>query len=239
MPHKVEFDYSKNEGLPEVVLRVELLRRRLKKLSNGKDSRILEVGVGSGDITAMLAKNFSYVTCVDPNKKNCNSLIKQLEAKDLNKVKFVYTKVEDIKFSSAGYSHIILQNILEHLKDPINILRKLSIYLKQDGYMHICVPLANSLHRWLGVELGLIAHINDLSEVDIQYGHRRVYTPDLLREHIGLAGLQLTYEENFYLKPLPTSMLTHLPAKIHNGLYSLGHRFPEFASYIYVEATNS
>jgi len=229
------FDYSQVQGIPEVVLRAELLLERLQLLASGNQSRILEIGVGSGDITLILTGLFKDVTCVDPDEINCNLVWKRLKDMNLNGVKFLRTKIEDAHLSSNHYDHIILQNILEHLEDPVKVLQYLSICLRPGGYMHISVPLANSLHRWIGVEMGLISHPDDLGETDVQYGHRRVYTPPLLRKHVESADLQAVYELPFYLKPLPTSMLNPLSMEIHRTLYLLGQRFPEFASYLYME----
>jgi len=230
-----KFDYSKNRGSPEVSLRLELLRERLKYLSKKSHARILDVGVGSGDITLMLLKHFKDITCVEYNMKNCSYAIERLNESNLRRIKFIYSKIEGVKFSKDAFNHIILQNMLEHLKDPVKVLRKLSLCLDSNGYMHISVPLANSFHRWLGVDMGLISRINGLSKTDIRYGHYRVYTPALLRKHIGLAGLRITYEKSFYLKPFPSSVLSGMPLGIHRALFSLGEQFPEFAAYIYLE----
>lgn len=234
-PKYPAFDYSKVQGIPEVVLRVELLRERLQHLSKGSQSQILEVGVGAGDVTLMLARHFEEVTCVDPDEENCDLVLKRLKEHGLHQVEFIRSKVQDAQLSPAGYYHIVLLGILEHLEDPVKVLHHLATCLQPGGYMYIIVNLANSLHRWLGVEMGLISHTEELSESDILYGHYRVYTRSLLREHVALAGLQVTYEQTFYLKPLPTSLLTPLPMEIHRGLYLLGQRFPEFASYMYME----
>ena len=231
------FDYSQVRGIPEVAVRAELLLERLQLLASGSRSRILEIGVGSGDITLILAGLFEDVTCVDPDEINCNLVWKRLKDMNLNGVTFLRTKVEEAQIPPNYYNHIILQNILEHLEDPVNVLQSLSTCLCPGGYMHISVPLANSLHRWLGVEMGLISHPDDLGETDVQYGHRRVYTPDLLRKHMESADLQAVYELPFYLKPLPTPMLNPLSMEIHRTLYLLGQRFPEFASYMYMEVS--
>ena len=84
--------------------------------------------------------------------------------------------------------------------------------------------------------MGIIDHAKEISNSDIHYGHYRIYTPDLLRKHITNAGLEIQLEHNFYLKPLPTSMLTPLPMEIHDGLNKLGQEIPDYASYTYFEA---
>ncbi|NQT72536.1 MAG: class I SAM-dependent methyltransferase [Chloroflexi bacterium] len=230
------FDYSKIQGIHEVALRIDILKERLLHLSSGKQKKILEVGVGAGDVTLMLARQFEDVTCVDSSDENCRLVLQRLTDNDLRVVKFLQSRIEDAELAAAGYDHIVLLGVLEHLEDPVGALRHLEKYVCADGCIHIAVNLANSLHRWLGVDMGIISKIDELGESDIKLGHYRVYTLQLLRQHLKDAGLSITYERPFYLKPLPTSMMTSLPMEIHKGLFLLGERFPEFASYIYMES---
>lgn len=237
MMAKNKFDYSKNKGLYEVTLRVELLEKRILLNSKSSDEEVLEIGIGSGDTILMLIKNFQNVTCLDSNPEICSKM-KYLLSKKSNKVKIINSKIENAKLSQIGYKHIILQNMLEHLEDPIGVLKYLKNYLNSDGYMYITVPLANSLHRILGVLKGCISQIKELSKTDIEYGHYRVYSPDLLRKHILDAGLNIEYELPFYIKPLQTCYLKQLPLEAHKDLFLLGQKVPEFASYIYIEVSH-
>ncbi|MBN1870832.1 MAG: class I SAM-dependent methyltransferase [Candidatus Omnitrophica bacterium] len=230
------FDYSTVQGVPEIALRVELLSQRLQLLSKNEQPMILEIGVGTGDVTLMLAKQFKHVTCVDMEEDNCQAVSDRLKPSGLNHVEFVCSTIEAASLPKKSYQHIIMQNILEHLKDPVEVLKVVKNYLKPDGRIHLSVPLANSLHRWLGVELGMIPSTETLAESDIQYGHYRVYVPQLLRDHIQSAGYTVAFEKLFYLKPLTTAVLTPLSREIHEALFRLGERFHEFASYIYLEA---
>jgi len=225
------FDYSKIGEIPEVRIRAELLHSRLRKSKRCA----LEVGVGSGDITLMLLDKFDSITCVDSNSKNFENLEKRIEKKDMRRVKFVHSKIEDANLPEK-YKDIILFGILEHLENPVDTLKKILGLMDRDGKMYIAVNLANSIHRLLGVKMGMISDVCELSESDVRLGHYRIYTPELLRSHLSQAGLRREYEQPFYLKPLPTSKLNSLSIEIHRGLDLLGREHPEFASYIYVEA---
>ncbi len=88
----------------------------------------------------------------------------------------------------------------------------------------------------MGVELGMIDRADALAESDIRYGHRRVYTPALMLEHIEGAKLRVAYEMPYYLKPFSTAMLEGLSEAQHVALFALGRKIPELASYFYVEA---
>lgn len=83
------FDYARAKRIPEVIIRAELLENRLKKT----EGNVLEVGVGSGDVTSVLIKKFKKVVCVDSDKKNFENL-KRLEERDLDRIDFIHSKIE-------------------------------------------------------------------------------------------------------------------------------------------------
>jgi len=231
-----QFDYTALIGIPEVALRLEMLRdRMLARLAPRAEARILEVGAGSGDATLMLATAFRSVTLVDADPTICAEVGARMAAEDFANVTIATTWVERFT-DESGFDGIVLQNILEHLADPVGALLHLTPMLRPGGAMFINVPLAHSLHRWLGVEMGYMADPAALAESDIDYGHYRVYTAALLREHIEAAGLSVELEKSYYLKPLTTGQLTPLPLELHRALFRLGERFPDFASYVYAEA---
>lgn len=235
-PDLPTYDYSKIQGAPEVMMRVELLSERLAQNVKESEPCILEVGVGTGDITLMLARSYSQVTCIEMEDANCQLVQNRLREQYLRQFTFIRSKIEDAPLSNSGYDHILLMGVLEHLEDPLIALGRAASFLRPGGRVYILVNLANSLHRLLGVAMGIISHVEELSDSDFERGHHRIYTLEGLRREVSQAGLQVDYEYPFYLKPLPMSMLTPLPMAVHKGLLALGEKFPEFASYVYMEA---
>ena len=197
------FDYFTIKGIPELRLRVELLKKRLKILSGKRRVNILDIGVGPGDVTIMLVKNFKNITCVDPDKKNKKLVLDRIIRRKLALPVFISSKIEDATLPEKSFDHIILQNMLEHLSDPVGILDNLKKSLTNRGCIHISVPLSGSLHRWLGVEMGLIKKVDDLAKTDRDYEHYRVYSLPRLRKDIIKSGLKISYELPIYLKPFP------------------------------------
>jgi 2-polyprenyl-3-methyl-5-hydroxy-6-metoxy-1,4-benzoquinol methylase len=230
-----DFDYGAIKDLPEVAVRTGIFGERLVANSDvwGRD-QALEVGLGSGDVSLMLSRAFGDVTCLDMEPGIVETVRKRLENQGVIPT-FVCSLVEDATFEDDSFDAIVFFGILEHLEDPVSGLRQIIRWLRPGGRIFITVNLANSIHRMLGVAMGMINSVTELSESDHSLGHYRIYTPEELKQNVADAGLSVLYERNFYLKPLPTSMLTKLPMDLHIGLSKLGEMIPEYASYVYME----
>jgi len=235
-----DFDYSTIREIPEQTLRINLLERRLNQLLKKSSNSVLEVGLGSGEVSLMLSNKFDNVISIDSDAGICDATEKLFKEKNVENVNIIHSRIEDIEhvdLKGTFFDHVILLNFLEHVEDPVLILKLISKRLCKSGIIHITVPLANSLHRLLAVEMGLIKSTTEIAESDKHFGHYRIYTHDLLRQHIEEAGFNINFEQSFYLKPLPTARLTPLPYEIHEGLFKMGQKLPDFASYIYIESS--
>lgn len=231
------FDYSALRGSPETALRVSVVERGLdRNRPRGGEERVLEVGVGGGDVTEMLARRYGDVTVVDVSGDKIEAVRARLAAVGIRHVRFIVSAVEASELPARSFAHVVLSNLLEHLEDPVAVMRRLAGLLAAEGGLHITVPLANSIHRWLGVAMGLIPSVGALAESDRAFGHYRVYSQDSIAAHVKEAGLDIVYSEPFYFKPLTTAQLAGYPREVHHGLFELGRRFPEFASYMYLLA---
>jgi SAM-dependent methyltransferase len=78
----------------------------------------------------------------------------------------------------SQFDAVSFYGVLEHVDDPAALIHEYSDAKK----MIFTVPNANSFHRELGVELGMIALSTSLDTQDIAVGHKRVYTLDTFLE---------------------------------------------------------
>jgi 2-polyprenyl-3-methyl-5-hydroxy-6-metoxy-1,4-benzoquinol methylase len=131
--------------------------------------------------------------------------------------------------TSERFDNIVFAHVLEHVADPLGILRTLGRFLAPGGRLIIIVPNANSLHRLVGVKMGLISHMCELNDSDRRVGHRRVYTPSTLCADITAAGLSLVKWEGIFLKPLANGQLTadNWSPELVEAYYQLGFDYPE------------
>lgn len=70
---------------------------------------------------------------------------------------------------------VLLMGVLEHVDYPLDILKEI-IEEYNPGTIYITVPNGQSIHREFGTALGFIDHPYDLTDGDIEFGHKRVFT---------------------------------------------------------------
>ena len=172
-----------NEGFNERLI----VYRSMTILDLCKGPKVLELGCGDGLITKELAKLFNKIVAVDGSMTRISRARKHV-GRYVEKVEFDSSLMEDFE-TRETFDSIILSGILEHLIDPFAILRRIKRWLKRDGYIIIVVPNARSVHRRIGMRMGLIANLYELTEQDISVGHKRYYDSDVLKEHIAESGL--------------------------------------------------
>jgi 2-polyprenyl-3-methyl-5-hydroxy-6-metoxy-1,4-benzoquinol methylase len=127
--------------------------------------------------------------------------------------------------------------VLEHVDDPQEVINKYKGFLSPNGKMYIAVPNANSLHRLIGFEAGLLADVHNLSEYDLQLGHKRYFDMAILSDMIQKSGLRITDKKGILLKPITTSQMKELGwnGNVINALLNLGEQFPEISNSILIE----
>jgi len=219
---KKDFDYYLIKFSVEVI----------KKFLIGED--VLELGCAKGTSTFLLSSVCKKITVVEASQNNIRHAKRRVKSK--KKVKFVHSLWEDF-YPQYKFTDVIASGVLEHCRDPVSLLKKIRTWIENRGRIHIVVPNAHSLHRKLGVYMGIIKDVHQLHHRDIQMGHFRVYDRDLLFKDIQSAGLKVYHWEGIFLKPFPNDRMLHLPKDIIEGLYKLGKEFPQVCAEIYVCCT--
>ncbi|MBD2093925.1 class I SAM-dependent methyltransferase [Trichocoleus sp. FACHB-591] len=103
-----------------------------------KKYKILEVGAGSGE-TLLLAKNLDLAEEVVGIE-----LLDFNETRQVNpKIdRFIFGNIEsmELDFEEEYFDVIICADVLEHLVDPWSIVKKLSNFLKKEGFFISSIP---------------------------------------------------------------------------------------------------
>lgn len=100
----------------------------------GKNKKILEIGCSTGQISRRLTENGCEVIGIEINKESaeiakeyCRMVIScDIECKDT--------------LPCNDFDFILLLDVLEHLRDPLALLKRLKAYLNLDGLMVVSLP---------------------------------------------------------------------------------------------------
>lgn len=218
--------YSSRKGLDSKLI----LYRAKTLLPHFKPPKVLELGCADGLMTEILVKHFKKVVSVDGSPKFCEKVRNTIKAKNLEVICSLFEEYRP----KEKFDTIIMAHILEHVKDPVLIMKRFITWLKDNGVILIDVPNANSLHRQAGVKMGLLKRVKELNELDKKLGHKRVYTPESLSNDIKSAGLKIKEIGGVFLKPLTNKQIEESwTEEMMDAFYELGKDYPEIAAEIY------
>lgn len=186
---------------------------------------LLELGLGHGYATSILSSHFTRHLVLDGSSAvidNFQATYPTCQAE----IRETYFETFD---TDERFDIVVMGFILEHVDDPVQIMRLYRKFLRPGGRMFVSVPNAEVLNRRLGHLAGLLPDMTALSPNDDLLGHQRYYTVRTLAEDIERAGLEVRKLEGIYLKPLTTSQLVslNLDEAIIRGLCEVGVDYPE------------
>ena len=128
-----------------------------------------------------------------------------------------------------------MYHILEHLKRPVASLRQVSTWMEKGGRLIVIVPNSDSIHRFIGVKLGMLKRVDELNVTDVNIGHKRVYNPARLRTTVETAGLIVKAFGGILIKPFSNKqMVSACSDKVLKAFFELGNTFPEIACEMFV-----
>jgi len=192
---------------------------------------ILEMGPAEGFMTGDLAALGQPLTLVEGAAPFCDSL----------KARFPQATVVNALFEEFNpetrFQTIVLGHVLEHVDDPVGILKCAKPWLAEGGRILAAVPNSRSIHRQAAVLMGMLPFEEALNEADHKHGHRRVYNPETFRRDFLLAGLKIEVFGGYWLKPVSNGQIERdWTEEMLSAFMTLGERYPDIAGEIYVVA---
>ncbi len=201
-----------------------------------KNGSFLELGCYKGDFTKRFADYFDDITCVEASSE----AIKEAKQKVPSNVKFINALFEDVKLDKK-YDNIVLTHVLEHLDDPVKVLKRINDeWLSENGRFFLVTPNAMAPSRQIAVKMGLISHNSAVTPAEEEHGHRITYTMDTLERDAKAAGLKVVHRSGIFFKALANFQWDRLlqtdiiSNEYLNGCYELGQQYPELCSSIFL-----
>jgi 2-polyprenyl-3-methyl-5-hydroxy-6-metoxy-1,4-benzoquinol methylase len=199
----------------------------------------LELGSYKGDFTRRLLPFFNDITCVEAS----DQAIQIAQSEFGNKVKFVNALFEGASLPKK-YDNIILTHVLEHLDNPVSVMKRINEeWLSDNGRFFVVCPNANAPSRQIAVKMGLITHNTAITPAEAEHGHRITYTLDTLERDARAAGLKIVFRSGIFFKALANFQWDKLlntdivSPEYLEGCYQLGQQYPDLCSSIMLVCT--
>jgi len=197
---------------------------------------LLELGSFKGDFTRRFLPYFDDVTCVEAS----DAAIAEAKQKLGGKVEFINSIFEEVTLPKR-YDNIVLTHVLEHLDDPILVLKRINEeWLSEGGRFFLVCPNANAPSRQIAVKMGLITHNSAVTPAEDEHGHRCTYSLDTLERDAAAAGLKVVHRSGIFFKALANFqwdqlLQTDIISKEYlEGCYKLGQHYPDLCSSIFL-----
>lgn len=196
----------------------------------------LELGSFKGDFTKRFLEHFEDITCVEAS----NEAIELAKNQFGNKIEFYNSLFEQVDLPNK-YDNIVLTHVLEHIDDPVKVLKRINDeWLSDSGKFFLVCPNANAPSRQIAVKMGLISHNTAVTPAEKEHGHHITYTLDSLERDAKSAGLEVVYRSGIFFKALANFqwdklLQTDIISKEYlEGCYELGQQYPDLCSSIFL-----
>lgn len=197
---------------------------------------LLELGSFKGDFTRRFLEHFDDITCVEAS----GDAIAEANRKLGGKVSYIHSLFETASLPRR-YDNIVLTHVLEHLDDPVRVLKRVNDeWLAEGGRFFLVCPNANAPSRQIAVKMGLISHNAAVTPAEAEHGHRCTYSLDTLERDAAAAGLKVVHRSGIFFKALANFqwdrlLQTDIISKEYlEGCYKLGQHYPDLCSSIFL-----
>jgi 2-polyprenyl-3-methyl-5-hydroxy-6-metoxy-1,4-benzoquinol methylase len=201
-----------------------------------KNGNLLELGSFKGDFTKRFIPYFNDITCVEASDEAIAVAQKEIGTR----VKYINSLFESVDLPTK-YDNVILTHVLEHIDDPVKVLKRINDeWLSDQGRFFLVCPNANAPSRQIAVKMGLISHNAAVTPAEKEHGHNITYTLDTLERDAKSAGLKVVHRSGIFFKALANFqwdklLQTDIISKEYlDGCFELGQQYPDLCSSIFL-----
>jgi len=118
--------------------RIKSTLKRADKIIRDNQKKVLDFGAGTGNLTGKLLHMGYEVTAIDISAEMCKLLKNKYRHYLKNKkLRAINSKIEDVSFNKEEFDLITCYSVLHHLPDYVDVIRKLTFFLKKGGVMYL------------------------------------------------------------------------------------------------------
>jgi 2-polyprenyl-3-methyl-5-hydroxy-6-metoxy-1,4-benzoquinol methylase len=173
----------------------------LVRAGDGRGRRLLDVGAAQGELAQRFTERGFEVTCIEGNPtlaKMAQDKCHQMIVADLDR---------QLPVLEGRFDVIVYGDILEHLRNPMEVCVQLNRYLSPAGQIIVSVP--NFVHLFVRLNV-LIGRFEYMDRGILDRTHLRFFTLKTFREFLSAAGLTV---KEMIATPVP--LLLVVPERYH------------------------
>ncbi len=118
------------------------IRQELVDLVQEGNNKILEIGCGEGNTGKVLKEQGKAIEIVGIE---IIYEAAQIAKRKIDKVLNIDVEKTELPFDEGYFDYVIMGDVLEHLYDPWLLVRKLSRFIKNGGYIVVSIP---NIRHW-------------------------------------------------------------------------------------------
>lgn len=202
-----------------------------------RDGSTLELGSYQGHFSGLLYPHIKELTCVEASGQAISIAKENLQGKNIT---FHHEVFESVVLSGK-FDNIVMTHVLEHLEDPVRVLKRVNDeWLADDGRFFLVCPNANAPSRQIAVKMGLIENNAAVTPGEKEHGHFITYSLDTLERDARKAGLKVISRSGIFFKALANFQFDRLAQtdiispEYLEGCYQLGHQYPDLCASIFL-----
>lgn len=162
------------------------MRSTLRALEVRSSDAVLDLGCGPGNLLPMIGAQ--HVVGVDPS----DSLLRIARTRTQNhpEIQLIKAFAEKLPFADHVFDRIVCSEVMEHVRNPEDVIREMKRVAKPDARIVITVPnedLINLAKRWV-IRLGLkkwMAGDYQMSDNMLEEWHVTEVTEENLKRFVG------------------------------------------------------
>lgn len=205
-----------------------------------KSDKILEIGCGNDPIFACY-DDYKVMDIIEPG----NFFYEDTKSKIGNDGRISITKgfiEESHSKLSNDYDVIVIGGFLHEIDNPEEVLAAVKKIASPSTVVITYVPNANSFHRLLAFESGLIKSNYEFSENDKLFGRRNVFNIQSITSLFITSGYSVLTTDTYFIKPFTHEQMDSLLGlsfftnEILYGLFKMTKYMPDMGCEIFLAA---
>jgi 2-polyprenyl-3-methyl-5-hydroxy-6-metoxy-1,4-benzoquinol methylase len=221
------------------VTQADFRKRMLLELMHRlRPARVLEIGCGSDTLANHWTASSRFVV-VEPAAGFA------AEARRDTAGRADVTVIEDtlegaVASLTADFDLILVSSLLHELSDCGPLLVAVRRLCAPDTVVHANVPNANSFHRLLALEMGLIGEVTETSDLQKALQQPRAFTLETLTALADSQGFSVFERGSYFVKPFTHGQMLELQeqgfltGRMLDGLWGMARHLPDMGSEIFV-----